>query len=1638
VRIDTNIFDSTNAELSKEPRYIVGIDFDGSITYITSHDGIPNVPGTPIENALTNISATTQTLNPDKANATVGTMSFSLIDEASAFTDLVRTKLDSNIGLKGRTVTFHLGFEGIDFTEFVLFQTQVIRSAQTKGGFYQILCADIQRETKTRIFELALTFLTTSISDTATTIPVLDLSGFEGNNHGTSYSDAPSANVIYIQIDQTKEIIRCPVSGISGNDFTGVTRGALSTKAKAVDVDVTLPSSRRPQVKEYVYLELPAVKLAYAILTGDIEGTADVLPSGWHAAVATSFVRLTDFTDIGTDLWDPADDTAGLVVRFEGLDAQDAKRFLETEIYLLLGCFSPVYADGQLGLKRMVPSLVDSPYVVELNDQNVTGHSTLTHDMESVLNNIRIDWNWNGTRFIRSTIFTDSTSITRHGIAPQKRIGFRGLAGTRFTEGLLGQMITSLRDMYTGPPLGLDVRGFMSLNQLEIGDPVRVNLTGIRDFSNTPANLQRTMVIHGMTVNMMQGVRLKLFGSSERLTETSPTADTSVLPAAFYPDIGTALSSIPGLMTGDVTNAGTFTLTGSSDMNAAASIFYHDGPLTISSTTTIIIENNVQLRVNGFLTINGTIDGIQNGHPGGTDTAVLEANWNGSPANAGVQGFIGNSFSNSGITLQPDHSKSVFRNAPYFTPSLYDAFPNIVTQVDATGNGSISGIPTDMRGGGGAAGARVVQRVGDIFRIKALGGSPGGTGGAGFCIISKGGDFGASGAINLSGGDGTENDTAYVFDGLNFFAGTAGAGVPGALLWLLDGSAVTFPDLLGKYTAITGEVQVDFPTAMPFFLDDPNRPGPNIEATPQADRRISLFDQSGTNFRIQFLAADDSAIDDQGVIVPAPTALAAVSVLEGVQLTWVNPPEGQFATIEIWASDDNDIANAVQIADTTGEQFIDYMDYRAKRTRFYWIRSRDVDGNVSLYEPDSTTTTATTEPLRERKNWLLDPEFDIGDPDPNWLGNGNGSQTEFWRANITGAGTADHVPGGGQAGSVAIDLLQDGTTARTELQHKKRVSFKGNNGTFLFQIKYRTEGSIDALDHDNFAVTIEVSELEFGGTITGFVQSPLVTLLRSATFVTYETVWSFATSSNINWVSFAIGLRDNQGTADKLRIDSIQVQSIGTEFGTVSASSQTKPGLVPLALSGDQGKFLQGDGTWGTPTGSGVDSFEGRTGVVTAIQADYDSFFLTPAEGDAAYSLLGHAHTLADITDSGALAALSTVGTVEIDNDAVTFAKMANIATARIIGRVTAATGDPEALTGTQATTLLDVFTDALKGLAPSSGGGTANFLRADGAWVAPPTGDRLVVGGNDALVAIAQGSLEARGSILGSSPPVDTDNGTNTLGFTNSDDTVIWGSLDFGSGAFGGLTNSVRGQNVRWRATKVAGGLASVFFADPDAGALLAYNGGQRIITLDKGIRVSRAATGASIYIEEGTAAAADVTGDGQFWVRTDGTPMFTGDDGVDIDLSATGGTGGVLKLKTADESVTNSTVFQDDNDFNSWDLAADQWYSIQGYMEVTSGITEDFKAKWVFANAPQDGTWSIVGSSSGSAFQGDTAISPTAEILILHANVNPIGYSVQGAFKTNLTTGGTLKLQWAQRISGGTATTVSAGSHITITPIP
>jgi len=94
-----------------------------------------------------------------------------------------------------------------------------------------------------------------------------------------------------------------------------------------------------------------------------------------------------------------------------------------------------------------------------------------------------------------------------------------------------------------------------------------------------------------------------------------------------------------------------------------------------------------------------------------------------------------------------------------------------------------------------------------------------------------------------------------------------------------------------------------------------------------------------------------------------------------------------------------------------------------------------------------------------------------------------------------------------------------------------------------------------------------------------------------------------------------------------------------------------------------------------------------------------------------------------DVTGSGATSITTVIGA-----NTVTNAKLAQMAANTIKGNNTGSLANAIDLTATQTTAMLDVFTSSVKGLAPLSGGGTSNFLRADGTWSVPAGGGDMVL----------------------------------------------------------------------------------------------------------------------------------------------------------------------------------------------------------------------------------------------------------------------------------------------------------------------
>ena len=85
---------------------------------------------------------------------------------------------------------------------------------------------------------------------------------------------------------------------------------------------------------------------------------------------------------------------------------------------------------------------------------------------------------------------------------------------------------------------------------------------------------------------------------------------------------------------------------------------------------------------------------------------------------------------------------------------------------------------------------------------------------------------------------------------------------------------------------------------------------------------------------------------------------------------------------------------------------------------------------------------------------------------------------------------------------------------------------------------------------------------------------------------------------------------------------------------------------------------------------------------------------------------------------------MSQIVTKFITNNAVTNAKLAQMPAHTFKGNNTAGTANAMDLTKAEMTAEMNLFTSALQGVVPASGGGTVNFLRADGTFADPNGND--------------------------------------------------------------------------------------------------------------------------------------------------------------------------------------------------------------------------------------------------------------------------------------------------------------------------
>jgi len=831
MRQDNTVFASANSSVSKSPRAVLQISFDSAnadLLYLTSHSDTATPPGAVaaglvIANVIESVSSQSQSINPDQALSTIGALSFKAVDMNESLTAYQRDKLDFGRGLRHKQVILYVAYEGFSWADYQPVLMFVIDDPDYLDGVYNFKCSDIQRITRKDIFDPETTTLSASVTSTQLHIPVhqTDLTKFPPIEHDSSYTDRPNETVSYARINDEKfchsGLFTHATDGVSFQVVAGG-RGALNTLAAEHTIDVARSDDRQTKITEHVFLEGPAPKILNALLTGNLENQpGQTLPNNFHLGVDTQYVRLAEFTGIGNDLWNTATEK-GRHVRFEGVEKTDGKKFIEKELLFYLSCFMPVRSDGALGLRRLAPVLSNSGYLVELNAINVVSYGALNHDYSAVINNIDVEWNYDYSKedYTKNSVLIDAESIAIHGEATKKTVKLRGAHTGAIADKSIFGYFDQVRDRFSGPPLRLSVSVLPSLNYLEVGDAVNVNLAQVRDI-NEPNSiaLNRVFEVQKVSVNWLTGdVKLELFGSSQKAGTIKRTTFNQVMDSAYWASEGVELSTVLTIVNGVITEDGH--LSGAATFGAA--VYYYLGNLELAAGVRVTFDQNVTLKVQNFYTINGDMDGKGRGHAGGAGATLFSDNNSTSillgefstpildNAGAGVSGVLGSTKSSGNLRASGSNFFMATLVDGVLTEGALQSVPNYNLQNNSA---SLDGLPSDLRGASGAGGRFLYTRDGgsggDPYYVVGNGGD-GGNGGAGLLVICGGMAFGVSGSIDTSGDDGVLGGGAVV-QGRQVYAGSGGGGAPGGLLVVLDGQS-TPPELVTGHVALQGDCPV--------------------------------------------------------------------------------------------------------------------------------------------------------------------------------------------------------------------------------------------------------------------------------------------------------------------------------------------------------------------------------------------------------------------------------------------------------------------------------------------------------------------------------------------------------------------------------------------------------------------------------------------------------------------------------------------------------------------------------------------------------------------------------------------------------------------------------------------------------------
>lgn len=345
----------------------------------------------------------------------------------------------------------------------------------------------------------------------------------------------------------------------------------------------------------------------------------------------------------------------------------------------------------------------------------------------------------------------------------------------------------------------------------------------------------------------------------------------------------------------------------------------------------------------------------------------------------------------------------------------------------------------------------------------------------------------------------------------------------------------------------------------------------------------------------------------------------------------------------------------------------------------------------------------------------------------------------------------------------------------------------------------------------------------FAGGVPGLV--PDGSLVGSTYFLNSDGTWAIPPDNDTTYdvfTSVADGLApaSGGGTSNYLRADGTWATPPDTNT-TYDVFDDNTDGLVPHPFEVDYNYFLAANGQWLRPfiaaqngVTNGDDNGVGQRtiqlgGSIASDDVDLTvnnskRFTITEVNTDSIFGINGgylnggfHMGQGDIVARTGAYADFNVgnfngINIVHQTSDSQNVHFQVDVNGVRLFDNRTVKKGIQYASAGyeTQPTSLItrqwaednfasqESFTDTTEGLVPSSGGGTTNFLRADGTWAAPPTGSNITAGNGLTKVGdeiILGGTLETTTTINLSF--------TEGLGFIAGANGALYNGSNFGAG---------------------------------------------------------------------------------------------------------------------------------------------------------------------------------------------------------------------------------------------------------------